>query len=691
MEVKIQRVNGRNTIVIDGKPMETLAFKSFRPTLRNVTDFRDAGIKLYHVIVSGLTTRMAISYSRFGEIWEGENKYNFDNLDAQIELILKNAPDAYVMLNIHLDSRPWWHEQNPGRNSSFTNLSQIAADEKWRKDTAEYLKALIRHAEEKYNDKVCGYFLLGGCYTEWLSEYDFQETHPIKLKAFREYMKDDTIEIPTKEELEGNKEIFVDPIKDAKLIAYQKFHNELISDTVLYYAHAAQEVLNHTKPVGVFFGYILELWRERLWNCGHIDADRVYRNDDIDFYATPSSYQFRCHDQASAYMLMTDTLDLNDRMYFLSFDHLTFMVSQLDNLPGRTYYEQGWLKALLGMGRPDLMKTREETIDVLRREYMQAVAKGTGHWWFDMAEGWFYDKGLMDEITNIISKANTLTDVYRESNSEIAVFVSCESMYYVNKMSDINSEVILNQRDALSRIGAPFDCYSLNDINRIDLDKYKLCIFLDAYYLTEEQREIINNRVKANGRTCLFIGACDYINDSGVSHERIENMAEMKLEQIRDENRIETETSGYGYETMINPVWAVADDSVEKLGYFSGNKKCGLAKKASADHTVYFSALGNISHEVLREIAREAGVHIYAENGTPVYVNSGFVGVYNPHDAETEVTLPVDGIFTELFTGKTYESVNGKVVLPTGESAGLMLVLNDGKKGIIERNQLWKK
>ena len=141
---KIVRENGKLAISVDGKIISDVSFKSFRPTKNNVSDFYKAGVKLMNVYCSGLISALGVPYSLYGETWFGDNDYNFDSLDEQFEMFIENAPDAYFLLNVHLDSRDWWHEKNPGRSKSFTHLSQIAADEKWRRDTAEYLKALIR-------------------------------------------------------------------------------------------------------------------------------------------------------------------------------------------------------------------------------------------------------------------------------------------------------------------------------------------------------------------------------------------------------------------------------------------------------------------------------------------------------------------------------------------------------------------
>ncbi len=680
MRTSILDKNGVKYVAVDGKIIDTLSFKSFRPTSNNVGDFYKAGIRIFHVYCSGLMSALKVPYSQFGETWFGDKNYNFENLDKQIEFFKENAPDAYVFINVHLDVRAWWLEENPGNANSFTHLSQIAGNEKWKEDTADYLKALIAHVEEKYDDFVLGYFLLGGHTTEWFSDYDYEESHPVKLDAYRRYTGDENILIPAKEELEKPEDqIFLDPKKDKAIIEYRKFHNELIADLVIYYAHSAQEVLNHKKVVGLFFGYIMELLDARIWNAGHLAGDKVYRCEDIDLIATPSSYQFREYDDASAYMLLSDSIELNGMMYFDSFDHMTFKVPDLATEERRICGDNEVMTAMaeLSKMRKDLLTTRKKTIDGMRREFLQRYSKRTGMWWFDMLEGWFYDDGLMAEISQIVKKSNNLTGKERRSNSEVAVFVSCESLYYVNKCSKINTELICNQRDALARMGAPYDLYSLNDIDRINSDQYKVMIFLDAYFMTDEQREYINTKLKKDNRTLVFVSGCDCISDDGFSKENMEKMCGFKLEQLeKDEKSINACDSIYGYSEAKTPTWYINEDIVP-LGRYSVSRKCGLAKKEFYGYTSYFSGVGNISASVFRHILKNAGVFIYAENDTAVYVNSSAIGVYNTRNEFTEVNVPYDGEFIEIFSGKKYKSINGKVTLPTGTDPAQMLLLGE--------------
>ena len=156
METKIVKTGGVNHICVDGKVVDAVAFKSFRPTLNNVGDFYKAGVRMFHCFVSGLRSGIQMPYSAYGEVWFGPGDYRFENFDRQMEMFAQAAPDAYIFINLHVDTRQWWLDQNPGNVDSFKNLGQIAGNEKWLRDTDDFIKAFIAYAESKYHDKIIG-------------------------------------------------------------------------------------------------------------------------------------------------------------------------------------------------------------------------------------------------------------------------------------------------------------------------------------------------------------------------------------------------------------------------------------------------------------------------------------------------------------------------------------------------------
>lgn len=661
MKVNLKRVNGVLKVEIDGQILEPLSFKSFRPTAKNISDFAAAGVKLFSILTSGLTSMLQVPYSLYGESWIGPHQFDFSVIDKQIELFKQNAPGCYFALMVQLDTRPWWLEAHPECPNTFTHLSQTAANTQWREEAAEYLQAVLTHVEEKYGDIFYGYFMLCGFTTEWFSHFDEEAPNDLKEEAFKKYMGDRSAVIPAKGELDGMAgRAFAAESCRQNVMDYRKFHAELIADSVLYFAARAQEILQHKKLLGVYYGYLLELDGPRLWNDGHLAYEKVFTCSDIDMISSPSSYGYRKIDSTSAFMVTYNTLNLHNKLYYLEFDHITHLAPpEVDGI--------------LIPGGDSKYKNQTETLGVMQRDFMLCAAKGAALWWFDMFEGWFYSKEMMDSICAMIKIAQKYAKMPQKSVSEILVIASGEALYGVNKNSGLNTMCLGRQREGLARMGAPYDLYSMCDLEKIDLGQYKLIIFLDAFALTDSKRQYINEKVKAGGRTVLWIYAPDYISGGLTAMQGLTDINVIQF--IGEEDTVDTHYGALKYKELPEPRFFIEDHDVIPLGIYENSEKVAMGIKKFCHYTSCYSAVGDLSGSVLRNIAQSAGVHIYAHKEEPVYVNSLFLGVYSLTD--TELTVKEDGLYEDVFTGAVYEAKEKTLCLPYRGAASRFLV----KKG----------
>ena len=127
--------------------------------------------------------------------------------------------------------------------------------------------------------------------------------------------------------------------------------------------------------------------------------------------------------------------------------------------------------------------------------------------------------------------------------------------------------------------------------------------------------------------------------------------------------------SAEGCEIPAAPYFCVSDSDAKPL-LCADSGEVLIAEKTLEGHTSVYSAAGNLSGDILRSVARAAGVHIYSDTH-PVYVNSGTVGVY----AEGETLLHVrrDGLYEDLFTGNLHRAKDGLLLLPAEEYSSRLL------------------
>jgi hypothetical protein len=666
LRAKIVPVGGVLKIEINGKVFEPLAFRSFRPEERNIREFYDAGLRLMSPLHTGLNCTLDVPYSKFGEIWIGPRQYDFAAFDRQMELFLKHAPEAYFNIMLQLDTRAWSLKAHPDWSNCYWNLVEMAGHQPWREETAQFLQDMLRYIEGKYGDRVFAYSLFCGSSTEWYTnsqgrgrpEAQIRE-HPIKTTCFRKFTGDPTATMPPLEELHRTSHgAFRDPVADAAALRYWRFHHGIIGDTILYFCRKSQEVLQHRKLLGLYYGYLTQLDGKRLLEEGHLAYERVWRCSDLDMIFAPAKYgKPRSFEGASGFLATVDSLGLHNKLTFQEIDHTTYIApSTVEN--GRRI-----------PGSDSKLKDEFQTRMVLRREFALTRVKRVATWWFDFFGGYYYAEPLMKEVANMVRVQQRLKDVPMRSAAEIAVFGDVGSMYHAQAFSPLAADLLVTPPDELARIGAPYDIYNFSDLDhkRLPLAQYKLVILLNAFLIPRDKREFIRAKLQAGGRTLLWLYAPNYIQPRGFSADGISEITGITVARREgDDSAVQFGDSRFGFSKKVSPLFEVRDGGAQVLGTYVSNGAPAVAVKKLARHTSVYSAVGNLPATVYREIARAAGVHIYYEGRDPVYINSRLLGIHMQSDPAPTINFPQRKSFRleELFDGGEVRVENGACQLP---------------------------
>lgn len=653
MQAAVVNSNGVHYIEIDGTLYSPLAFRSFRPEERNIREFYQAGVRLMSILMTGLNCTLEVPYSLYGEIWTGKRRYDFDAIDRQMELFVQNAPEAYFNIMLQFDTRQWYLEQNPECSNTFRNLIEMAGYSKWRQDVCEYLKDVIGYLEEKYGERIFAYSMFCGSSTEWYTNSQTRGAedgkirwHPLKEAAYQSHIGNPSAKLPDMEELvHTSNGIFRDPEKDAESLSYWHFHHGMIGDTICFFADYLKELLKHQKLLGLFYGYLYALPNTRLLYEGQMGYERVLRNENIDLIFAPASYEDRHFEGVSGFLNNVDSVLLHRKLQFHEIDHTTYIAP--------TELEDG--RGIPGSAAR--LKDSFETRMVLRREFSMCMTKRIGLWWFDFFGGYYYAPELMAEVTKMVSIREKLKAIPMESVSEIAVLSDVESMFYVSEFAKINNDCLTRFYDSLGRIGAPFDLYNFSDLEELDTRQYRLFIIPNAFYLTGEQRRLVERKIKTGGRSVLWLYAPGYIGENGFSAKKMSELIDMRLEEVALlSTEIDCPEGTYGFQEKIRPMFAVADPDAEIWGRYAENQKGALACRACPAYTSYYSGTGNLPDGVLRKIAKRAGVHLYHDGRDPVYANSRLLGIHSVQGGPVTLRLKQDAWAEDLFDGGTHRT-----------------------------------
>lgn len=664
MECKVVRDQGVLKVSIDGQLYDPLSFKSFRPNPKNVSEFYSAGVRLFSVLTSGVTSALGVPYSLYGESWTGPNTYDFSAIDRQMDMFLENAPEAYFAPMLQLDTRDWYLKAHPEVPNSFTHLSQIACDETWKKEAADYLKAAIRHIEAKYGDRVYGYFLLCGTTTEWFSHFDKEAPHPIKNAGYQKWIGNESAQLPAVERMERVGDVFLTEDEQDVYLA-RKFHNELIADLALYFVKEAQSVINHQKLMGLYYGYLFELGGQRLYNDGALGYEKVFLSPDVDMISSPSAYGYRGIHDPSAFMLTQKTLDAHNKLYFLEFDHITHVAPEkiTDGLDPNSPNN----KLVMIPGAKNKCKNEAESLNLMYRDFVLCKANGAAMWWFDMFDGWFRSEGMMNAVANMIGISQTLSQKPNPSAAGIAVFAEGDAMYRARKSAGLATVCLSDIRRTLAQCGAPYDLYSICDVGQ-DLSQYKLVIFVNQYDISDATRAQIEKACK--GKTALWLYAPNYAKDRRCAVENITGITGIHVTQSPVSHGGLVYGGNMADYGLAAPYFAVCDEDALPLARFEDGA-VAVAQKGSH----IYAATCNLPAALLRQIAERAGIFLYSRDSRVyTYPRTESIGIYNASGGDATVYLPEDGAYRDLITGQLFRCEHGQLNIKNRELNAHLLV-----------------
>ncbi|MCD6408244.1 beta-galactosidase, partial [bacterium] len=549
------------------------------------------------------------------------------------------------------------------------------ASKKWRKDTKKALEKFIDYAEKKYGKRILGYHIASGTTEEWMMwgvhEGFWTDYSKPALDLFRKYLKKkyrtvenlrkawkeknidfESASLPTKEERRKTYlGILRNPEKEQKVIDFYFFFSELVVDTICYFSKVVKEKTDNKKLAGTFYGYVFQLaGKHHLQDGGHLAIKKLLDCKYIDFLCSPTSYYFRkIKNGYSHFMSLTDSVKLHGKLWF-------------DENDIRTYLAKGRI-GLWGKG-----KNFEETLKLERREFANVISNGCGMWWFDMEGGWFDDKKLLKEISNMKKIADRSVKWDRRNIDEIAVVVDDKSFIYTEVGSRFFHYLIMEQLPEIGKIGAPVGFYLLDDIGKIS--NHKFFIFLNCFAPEEKNRKDIE-KIKKNGNVLLWIYTAGLYRDDKITIKGIKELTgiDIKLEKkeillkIKLDKRNILEIFGkdfkitsYGVNLKVSPFFYSCDRKAVTLGKIRNTEFPGFVFRDFKNWKSVYSSAPVLPAFLLREMAKMAGCHIFCEDDVVIYGNKSILSVVVNEKGEYKINLPerkkIYDLFEEKFLGK---------------------------------------
>jgi hypothetical protein len=151
--------------------------------------------------------------------------------------------------------------------------------------------------------------------------------------------------------------------------------------------------------------------------------------------------------------------------------------------------------------------------------------------------------------------------------------VSDASKSYLRQDSSLVDALISQQLFELGAMGCSFDAYRVEDLPELVqqpwLGQYRLMIFLDAVFVDQKTRQLVDQHLKKDGRHLLWLYGSGLIDENGAEPENMQTLTGFQL-ALENKNRglwAHTVLTGsklwYGTSQPIKPVVYGADPEAE--------------------------------------------------------------------------------------------------------------------------------
>jgi hypothetical protein len=707
---EVRSHNGTPALFVNGKVTSQVLAAPYQSGTNDYNDFLKAGIRIYNI------------YFRFG--WTGPELYDFSRLDARLDAYLKINPNALFIGRVLLAPGPWFATQFPDEITRrddgspagmFPGTHPSFSSEHYRELSRKAMTALVNHLEEKYGDNILGYQAGNGFGGEWLPFNSFWEAKYKTDEALRRAWGEtnvtfDSAEPPNeKERYTTTRGIFFDPAKSSRAPDYFAFYNDSVATVLIENCRWLKELTHGKKIAGAFYGY---LWCNfpnlSAVHSGQLGLTRVLRAPEVNFICSPYTYDNKYLGGPNNSQSLPEAAQLHGKLYFNEVDTETFV----------THRQWRWGNSL------NPPTTWDETKGLLVRDFGYSFTKGFGLWWTDLFGGTFHDDKIVQLLGDMRKIDEKFLDADKTSNADIAVVLDESAFTYCGDGEPLFNALLTAQKQwQLGFIGAPWEPHLLSDLDNPQLKDFKLYIFLNTFRVTPEQRDIIHARLRRNGATALWVYAPGYISDK-LSVETMSTLTGITLMETNFVGELGVEITNtnhpctkslperfvYGTDVnvadiiryydhqiylkdprdpslkrdlpgfRISPQFFGDDPRATTLGNLSSVGKPGLLVRKQSGWTSVYSAAPIVPAPLLRNLAHEAGCHIYSDANDVVYANKNFLCIYAPGGGVRTVQLPQKSRVTDLLENKPVADAVKEFPLTLSTNGAVLLRLEPSEK-----------
>jgi len=618
-------------------------------------------------------------------------------------------PDALFIMRTIPRAPMAWLDANPSEEMLFdkpiTHLpgyeeyrDASMGSEKWVSDICRTYASFCGQLHEKYGGRVIGYQFGGGSQGEnnpmgnctndsrWFC-VDFSETMTRTFRrwlekkygtvaALRQAWSDpevtfETAKVPDRQErMRSEWFTFRSPLRSQSPDFYACWA-ERTEDLVIAICSSIKEATRHECIAGSHLGTFLDqgLHAYILHQTTSACFARALRHPAVDTFTSPCSYVNKGPGGDCTSMIPIGSLQLHGKLRLQDQDTLmstAFSPEEMSHEAEMLYYAYYRLP-----------KNISESVELLKRDLGHMIIRGYGCWWHAMRPGMYDQPELVNAIGRLQEIARVSLDLPRGMRASMAVVADERSSLYQQCANRLVYPMIYHQRQHFwSRTGAGWDAYVHSDLDHPAMPDYPVYLFLNTFYLTDEDMDRIERKVKKNRATVIWTYAPGIQSPSGFDLERVRRLTGFRLKSADFEalprvtvtdyshpytqglgNGTQSHGSAFSFGTlshlgnsnistnderegMMGPMIYVDDPDAVVLGELDCLREPGFCVKEMDGWTSVYLSAPMANTRILSNIIRTSGGHLYSEDEEVICPGKSFIMMHTSREGEKTIRLP---------------------------------------------------
>ena len=690
LAASVEMYNGRPVIMLNNSPQYPLIYSltdvpggrwSWEELPKyNLLNFYTHGFRLFQVDLF------------FDHVWKANGNIDMDTAQKQLRGVLNACPDAAIFIRFHVTPPKWWMQQYPEENTIYADTTSMPdinwglqrlmqedaqnptrtslASAKWKTEAAVKLKEFLFQLKTiPEADHIAGIQVAGGVYGEW-HYWGFINNEPDMSKPmlvyFKQWLKEkyktnntlaaawndktvtfDNITLPSLPERTTTQAgIFRDPQSERKIIDYYEAQHNCVADDILLFCKVIKDNWPRAIITGAFYGYYYAVFGREAAG-GHLAVEKLLHSDYIDYLSGPAAYYPDAKETGEVYRSrsLIQSVLLHHKLWLDEMDQQPPLLAMTD-----TAYTTSLLKSIANV----------------QRNMLFSFTHGTGFWFYDFGPsgfnggprlndhgsfGWWDEPSLIQAIEKWKKYFDSALQKPYSSDADVLLVHDTKSFYYTgsSKQYSYMSHWANNWiPPSIFESGALHDVIYLDDLDKVNIDQYKIIVFINTWVLNDAQKKLIKEKLATSNRSLVWLYAPGFCNEKELNKKFIEEVTGFSIRQIKTpattvlitDSNVARNNRFTIWNNMVEPLFVVDKDAnAVSYGHIEKTDASGFAVKKMKDHISWFLSLPVADKEVWRFLFKQSNIHIYEAAGDVLYGGNGILSIHTLQGGKRQIEL----------------------------------------------------